>query len=115
MGAVDTSQIGTGKTVAEAHASAVAQADAYYGHQEGYSGAINSKHGYWLIEKPARMTFAKLRDLITDYRFAQECASYGTDAEKRKAAKTMARLDAKHPTLRLAGLAQAYSDKWWSR
>lgn len=66
MGAWMTQQIATGKTVADAHRSAVDSASAEYGHQEGYSGAINSGGGYAPVELPARVTFAKFLGLLEE-------------------------------------------------
>jgi hypothetical protein len=42
MGAVDFSIIGFGKDVYEAYRTACEEAEEEYGHQEGYSGQINS-------------------------------------------------------------------------
>ena len=68
MGAWMTEQTEIGKTAAEAYRSAVASAQAEYGHQYGYSGAINSKaHGFRLVTLPARMTYAKFQTLLEDY------------------------------------------------
>lgn len=67
MGADFTEQRAEGKTAAEAYVAAVAEATAYYGHQEGYSGAINSKDGgFVLVALPPRMTYAKFQSLLED-------------------------------------------------
>lgn len=67
MGAQLTEQRAEGKDVGEAYRSAVAAAQAYYGHQEGYSGAINSKaNGYVVVQLPPRMTYRKLQALLED-------------------------------------------------
>lgn len=72
MGAQDTSQVAAGKTAGEAYHRAHADAQDYYGHQEGYSGAINSKDGgYVLVDLPPRFTYAKLEKLIQEYDYAQ--------------------------------------------
>lgn len=69
MGAQDFVQIATGKTLGEAYDTACREAEAYYGHQEGYSGAINATSGIARIENPGR---------VDPVKFAQECltASY---------------------------------------
>jgi hypothetical protein len=67
MGATYTEQAATGKTLREALTSAVREAEAYYGHQEGYSGAINSgSQTASLVDLPARMTFRKFQALLED-------------------------------------------------
>lgn len=65
MGAWLTEEIATGRTIEEAYGRALRNATEENGHQEGYSGAINSKDfGYSLVELPARFTYAKLIDLL---------------------------------------------------
>lgn len=67
MGAWLAEQIATGKTPAEAYRRAVGDAEAEYGHQEGYSGALNSKDsGFVFVELPARLTYAKFQSLLED-------------------------------------------------
>lgn len=67
MGATYTEQAAVGKTLREALTSAVREAEAYYGHQEGYSGAINSgSQTASLVTLPPRMTFAKFQGILED-------------------------------------------------
>ncbi len=73
MGAWATQQIAAGKTMRDAYNSAVAEATAEYGHQQGYSGAINSmEHGFVPVALPPRFTFDKLVRLLEDYSDAQQ-------------------------------------------
>lgn len=137
MGAWLTTQIGTGKTASEAYGRAVADAEAEYGHQQGYSGAINSKHdGFVLVALPARMTFDKFQSLLEDYQQALETVEYTDlryyqlpngkakrgyakqlrDAKRdlAKAQKTLAKIDS-DPRLRglnFRALGETYRDKW---
>src|SRR5215217_8650165 len=68
MGANFTEQTGTGRTAAEAFAKAVSDAEAEYGHQEGYSGAINSGgYGFVLVALPPRFTYRKFQALLENY------------------------------------------------
>lgn len=76
MGAWFTEQTAAGKTPAEAYQRAVADASAEYGHQEGYSGALNSKHGgFVLVELPPRFTYRKLPPSLAA-RFDGLCGVY---------------------------------------
>lgn len=139
MGAWLTTQTAAGKTAAEAHSRALADAQAEYGHQEGYSGAINSKHGFIEIALPPRMTFAKLEALLSEAEDAMqdvESAKYAIEGNRpggfyhgsrgwkgrlnkaeaalRKAQAKQARVEKKAGALapRLSGLVEAYQDKW---
>ena len=141
MGAAFTEQIGTGKTAAEAFAKAVSDAAAEYGHQEGYSGAINSGgYGFSLITMPPRFTYTKLQRLIEDYDDAKNGVYYARESVKnfspggfhhgrrgwkgnlrkaqtelRKAERTMAKIEKQIPAAlayKFDGLVEAYQDKW---
>lgn len=140
MGAWMTSQTGIGKTPAEAYRNAVAAAEAEYGHQEGYSGAINSGgHGFIVVDLPARMTFAKLQALLEDadesdlsywrdeVRYAQQAVAAKTRgakgrlakaqrdlraAEKRAAKIAAAITKAGFSSYDFGRIAETYHDKW---
>lgn len=70
MGAWLAERTATGKSADEAFRLAVQAAQDEVGHQEGYSGDINSG-GYGFIEYslPARFTYAKLQALLEEYEF----------------------------------------------
>lgn len=139
MGAWFTTQTAAGKTAAEAHARAHAAAEAEHGHEQGYSGAINSKHGFIEIALPPRMTFAKLEALLSDAEEAiqdVESAKYAIEGNRpggfyhgsrgwkgrlnkaqtalRKAERKMAAVEKRAGALapKLAGLVEANQDKW---
>lgn len=139
MGAWLTTQTAAGKSAAEAHSRAVADATAEHGHQEGYSGAINSKHGFIEIALPPRMTFAKLEALLSDAEEISQNIQYWRDeieryrpggwlhgkrgwkgnlkkaeAQLRKTEAQMARIEKRAGALapRLGGIVEAYQDKW---
>ena len=65
MGASEFGVYGTGKTAAEAFRNAVEEADAEFGHRQGYSGTINSKRSFKEVSVPSG------KDLST---FLQELA-----------------------------------------
>jgi hypothetical protein len=68
MGAWLAEQVAAGKSPAEAYRRAVADAEAEYGHQEGYSGAINSKgYSFVPVELPSRFTYRKFQALLEDF------------------------------------------------
>lgn len=46
MGSQQFTTYGRGMSISEAYRSAVEEADSEYGHQQGYTGEINSTHGY---------------------------------------------------------------------
>lgn len=139
MGAWLTTQTAAGKTISEAYGRALADAQAEYGHQQGYSGAINSKDGYIEIALPPRMTFAKLQALLEDAEEAiqdVESAKYAIEGNRpggfyhgsrgwkgrlnkaqtalRKAERKMAAVEKRAGALapRLSGIVEAYQDKW---
>ena len=140
MGAWMTEQTEIGKSAAEAYRSAVASAQAEYGHQDGYSGAINSKaDGFRLVTLPARMTYAKFQALLEDsdmlsteyladdVRFArQDVAEKRTGAKARLAKAERALVKGRREAQRFAdkveragfdysefqSLASTYHDKW---
>lgn len=66
MGAYLTTQRAEGKDPREAYATALADASAEYGHQQGYSGAINSKaQGFCLVNYLSpRMSSATFMELL---------------------------------------------------
>ncbi len=139
MGASFTEQVAAGKTAAEAFARAVADAKDEYGHQEGYSGAINSGgYGFVIATLPPRFTYRKFQALLEEYgddnvAYAQERVRdyrpggfyHGQRGWKgnlrkaevalRKAQAARARLLKKVPAeiaTRLDGYAEVYNDKW---
>lgn len=138
MGAALTEQVAAGKTISDAYRSALDAATSYHGHQEGYSGAINSKdRSYLEVQLPPRVTYQKLQAALEDYdqfasaaaEYAQEASDYygiwatvkgakGKRAKALSAAKRYAakrdRIAAKFPTLDLDRLTSAYNDKWGS-
>jgi hypothetical protein len=63
MGACTFRRVGYGKTAQEAFCSAVQDANMEVGHQDGYSGDINSKHGFIVLDIPEGVN---LRDFIYD-------------------------------------------------
>ena len=73
MGAELAEQRAEAKTAGAAYDLAVREAEAYYGHQEGYSGAINSKdRGFVLVALPSRFTYRKLQALLEDFDVAKQ-------------------------------------------
>lgn len=129
MGAQLTEQRAEGRNVAEAYRIALEEATSYYGTQDGYSGAINSKdRSYIVVTLPPRMTYRKLSDVLYEYEDARddiEDATYSLrnySPTKAQAAKLRTRikratakrdrLDAKYPSLRLDSLLDRYNDKW---
>lgn len=141
MGAWATKQVAAGKTMREAFDRAVADAEAEYGHQEGYSGALNSKGGGFIpVALPPRMTVTKLLNLLEEYHEAKadvENARYavamnspggayfgrrGAKGNLRKAEVQLRRANAHFDRVyrsvpeplrgRFAGLLEAYHDKW---
>jgi hypothetical protein len=67
MGAYLATQRAEGKDPREAYVTAVANASAEYGHQDGYSGAINSKaQGFCLVTLPPRMSYATFMELLDE-------------------------------------------------
>jgi hypothetical protein len=82
--------VATGKTAQEAYDKACSEADAEYGHQQGYSGAINSTRGFRIIQVPPGVKPAKYaewcmqggRDIPVDhrqveYKDGQKCPQKG--------------------------------------
>lgn len=68
MGAELAERYSFGKSAAEAYRRAVANAQDEVGHQEGYSGDINSGgHGFTLVTLPPRFTYQKFQALLEDY------------------------------------------------
>lgn len=103
MGAWSTQQIGLGRDVESAYRQAYSEAEAEYGHQQGYSGAINSKDGHTApIVLPARWKLndfvAALSDASDDY--------YHSATERARHARLVRDL----PTWRHH--AEVYGDKW---
>lgn len=140
MGAWLTEQVAAGKTPAEAYRTAVADATAENGHQDGYSGAINSKAGgFTLVELPPRFTYRKFQEMLEDFEGLDaeiedarcDVAAYRpggiwsgmrgakgslrkAEARLKKARAARARFDAKiPPTLyNFDVIASQYHDKW---
>lgn len=139
MGADLTVQVAAGKTPRAAYDRAVADADAYYGHREGYSGAINSKaRGYLVVDLPPRFTLDRLLRLLDEYgelageveAARDDVASYRpggawatmrgakgrlrrAEAQLRKARARMDRLQAKVPaSLDIGRVHEVFDDKW---
>ncbi len=140
MGAWATTQVAAGKSMRDAYNSAVAEAAAEYGHQEGYSGAINSKeHGFVPVVLPPRFTFDKLLRLLEDYGDAQQgvgSARYyveawstggfhgarGAKGKLKKAKADLARAEKRLDRVKrsvpaalapkMDSLAETYHDKW---
>jgi hypothetical protein len=140
MGSWLAEQTATGKTAAEAYRRAISDAEAEYGHQEGYSGAINSKgSGFNLVALPPRFTYRKLQALLEEYEdvtaeveeAADDVRAYRpggiwssirgakgrlrkAESRLRKAKARRERFDAKVPAAlwNIEGLARTYGDKW---
>lgn len=141
MGANYIETTAVGKTLSEALRSAVREASDYYGHQDGYSGAINSgEQSATLVELPPRMTFSKLQELLEESMDDTDLSHYREMirlyermvAERKRGAKGhLARAkrelaQAKKRAERLAakieksgldsytfdGIAEQYRDKW---
>lgn len=142
MGADFTEQRAEGRNAREAYAVAVADAQYQYGHQEGYSGAINSKEsGFVLVALPPRMTYAKLSSLLDEYDMVKYDVRDAADDVKswrpggffnptgtkrgwkgnlrkaemrlKKARAAAQRLETKVPsTLNIDSLSETYHDKW---
>ncbi len=141
MGANYIETTAVGKTLSEALTSAVREARDYYGHQDGYSGAINSGEQHAsLVELPPRMTFSKLQGLLEEsmedtdlsyyrdnIRYAQQDVAAKRRGAKGRLAKAQRELaQATKRAERLAAkiekagfssydfdrIAEAYNDKW---
>jgi hypothetical protein len=131
----------SGRNAAEAWRRAVEAAQAENGHQDGYSGDINSGgHGFTLVALPPRYTYAKLQSLLEDLSdggsvewAAERVANWrpggfynqsgkvrGWKGQLRKAEAELKRERARHERLLrkapagldVEALAEAYGDKW---
>lgn len=71
MGAVDFTEVATGKTVAEAFNAAREAATWEYGHG-GYTGSIAEKDGVVMFELPARLSPDKLLNWVSQFEFLNE-------------------------------------------
>lgn len=140
MGADYTEQVGIGRTAGEAWNNAVREATDYYGHQEGYSGAINSGgYGFVLVALPPRFTYEKLSRLLSEYDDAASEVEYAklrvadyrpggfyhgkrgwkgnlrkAESALKKAQARFARVDAKVPPAlyNIDSLSETMNDKW---
>jgi hypothetical protein len=141
MGAWLTEQRAEGRDAHEAYGNALRDAEAEYGHQQGYSGTINSKdHGFILVQLPPRWTYRKLQQLLEDFGDAkmllvdakEDVRNYapcgiwhGTRGWKGRLSKAQAQLTRANarfekltrnvpPALatQLDGLVERYNDKW---
>lgn len=141
MGAWFSEEVAAGRTPNEAYNRALASAEAEYGHQEGYSGAINSKAtGFTLVDLPPRFSTRKLISLLSDYEDVEalvadakdkvranspggyDFARRGVKGRLAKAQSDLRRAQAKYdrllkgvpPTLaaRVEGLSQQMTEKW---
>lgn len=141
MGAWMTEQVASGKTASEAYRRARSDAQAEYGHQEGYSGAINSKDGgFVMVDLPGRCDYRKFVDLLHDFEETSYIDTFrlshllelerggkkglkGQIAKERKAverqkkerAKVVAKIEAAGFDLyTFERLAETFNDKWGS-
>ncbi len=79
MGASFTERTATGKSAGEAFGKALRDAQDYSGHQDGYSGDINSgDSSFVLVTLPPRFTYSKLQNLL------EESESFGYDIESAR-------------------------------
>lgn len=67
MGATNIVVASFGKSVSEAYNKAVQEANDQYGHQDGYSGAINSSRGYTLVTLPSGITVKDWINYIEEF------------------------------------------------
>jgi hypothetical protein len=65
MGGCNFATTSFGKTVQDAYANACGDANARNGHQEGYSGDIQTTDGYVVIERRGRK-LSTIEDLVLD-------------------------------------------------
>ena len=66
MGANFFKTYGTGKSVKDAYSAAVEDADERYGHQEGYSGEINSSSGFRDVTKEFKASGKSMSQFIEE-------------------------------------------------
>lgn len=64
MGTVRFQQTGRGSNAQEVYSNLIEDAKQEYGHQQGYSGAINSTHGFRDMSKDFKNSGKKLEDYI---------------------------------------------------
>lgn len=67
MGSVLVEQIAFGKNYQEAYKNACREAEEEYGHQQGYSGQINSTNHCTLLEGPSRVGTKKFIKWLDNY------------------------------------------------
>jgi hypothetical protein len=139
MGAWMTEQVASGKNANDAYRNAIANATAEHGHQDGYSGAINSKgNGFLMVDLPKGVTYSKFIEVLEDSNDHYEIDTFHLNhllqlerggkkglkgaiakerriVEKQRIAK--AKFDAKVEKMGFYdfdGMAMAFNDKWGS-
>ena len=77
MGGCNFSDMAFGKTVADAYRNACDEANAYNGHQEGYSGDIQTTAGYIEIQRKGRKLSTIEEAVLNNPRFEKRgpCAA----------------------------------------
>jgi len=120
MGATGYSTVAAGKTITDAYRRACDEANAYSGHQEGYSGDIQTSNGFTEFVLPKGLTIAKLYKLaqaIEDHQYKlnrwEDDQRWGTAAQKKRKRPTEPAMLANSPHKYFAQrYYDAVDDKW---